>query len=139
MRKELKSRNLTFTEIARLVGENWQSLSQSERGAFESQAQVTKDKYQTDIAKYKKTPEHEKYMVYLQEFKAKHAVPSQRMYMATVLSFSITSKVDLLGFTSAIGYGLTWWWGLQTRLRRNERGLKLASRIAALQVQCLTG
>jgi len=77
MRDELKGRNLTFTEIAKLVGENWQSLSQSEKEPFESQAQAIKDKYHSDLAEYKKTPQYKKYMVYLQEFKTKHATQSQ--------------------------------------------------------------
>lgn len=81
MREELKGRNLTFTEIAKLVGENWQSLSQSEKEPFESQAQAIKDKYHSDLAEYKKTSQYKKYMVYLQEFKAKHATLSQGTYM----------------------------------------------------------
>ncbi|KAL2127342.1 hypothetical protein VTI74DRAFT_10888 [Chaetomium olivicolor] len=77
MREELKGRNLSFTEIAKLVGENWQNLTQAEKEPFESQAQAIKDKYLSDLAEYKKTPEYRKYMAYLQEFKAKHASPSQ--------------------------------------------------------------
>lgn len=77
MREELKGRNLSFTEIAKLVGENWQNLNSAEKEPFESQAQAIKDKYLSDLAEYKKTAEYRKYMAYLQEFKAKHASPSQ--------------------------------------------------------------
>ncbi|KAK3300383.1 uncharacterized protein B0H64DRAFT_14206 [Chaetomium fimeti] len=77
MREELKGRNLSFTEIAKLVGENWQNLTSAEKEPFESQAQAIKDKYLSDLSEYKKTPEYRKYMSYLQEFKAKHASPSQ--------------------------------------------------------------
>lgn len=77
MRDDLKGRNLTFTEIAKLVGENWQNLSQAEKEPYESQAQAAKDKYNHGLAEYKKTPEHRRYMVYLQDFKAKHANQSQ--------------------------------------------------------------
>lgn len=77
MREELKGRNLTFTEIAKLVGENWQSLSMAEKEPYESQAQAIKDKYHRDLAEYKKTPEFRKYNQYLQDFKAKHSLPSQ--------------------------------------------------------------
>lgn len=72
MREDLKGRNLSFTEIAKLVGENWQNLSQSAKEPFETQAQTAKDKYNQDLAEYKKTAEYKKYMEYLQEFKAKH-------------------------------------------------------------------
>lgn len=77
MREELKGRNLSFTEIAKLVGENWQNLTAAEKEPFESQAQAIKDKYLTDLANYKKTGDYRKYQTYLQEFKAKHASPSQ--------------------------------------------------------------
>ncbi|KAK0748191.1 hypothetical protein B0T21DRAFT_276731 [Apiosordaria backusii] len=77
MREELKGRNLSFTEIAKLVGENWQSLNASEKEPYESQAQAIKEKYLSDLAEYKKTPEYKRYMMYLQEFKAKHGSPPQ--------------------------------------------------------------
>ena len=77
MREDLKGKNLSFTEIAKLVGENWQSLSPAEREPFETQAQLAKDKYNHDLAEYKKTPDYKKYMVYLQEFKAKHSNQTQ--------------------------------------------------------------
>lgn len=73
MREDLKGQNLTFTEIAKLVGENWQGLSQAEKEPYERQAQAAKDKYNQDLAEYKKTLEYKKYLQYLQDFKAKHA------------------------------------------------------------------
>ena len=80
MREDLKGRNLTFTEIAKLVGENWQNLSPSEKEPFETQAQTAKDRYNQDLAMYKKTPEYKKYMVYLQDFKAKHSPHSHGQF-----------------------------------------------------------
>ena len=88
MREELKGRNLTFTEIAKLVGENWQSLSQAEKEPFESQAQAIKDRYHSDLAEYKRTPEYKKYIAYLHDFKAKHSIPSQGMLVRRCPSFS---------------------------------------------------
>jgi hypothetical protein len=79
MREDFKGRNLTFTEIAKLVGENWQNLTPSDKEPFERQAQAAKDKYNADLAEYKKTPLYKKYMAYLQEFKAKHSMQSQGM------------------------------------------------------------
>lgn len=73
MRDNLKGQNLTFTEIAKLVGENWQGLTQSEKEPYESQAQAAKEKYNQDMAAYKQTPDYKKYLQYLQDFKAKHA------------------------------------------------------------------
>ena len=77
MREDLKSQNLSFTEIAKLVGENWQNLTPVEKEAYESQANADKEKYHRDLMEYKKTPEYRKYMQYLQEFKEKQAKQSQ--------------------------------------------------------------
>ncbi|KIH87629.1 chromatin-associated protein [Sporothrix brasiliensis 5110] len=72
IREDLKGKNLSFTEIAKHVGENWQGLTAAEREPFETQAQLAKGKYNQDLAEYKKTDEYKQYMVYLQDFKAKH-------------------------------------------------------------------
>lgn len=77
MREDLKGQNLTFTEIAKLVGENWQGLTQAEKEPYEREAQAAKEKYNRDLAEYKKTPDYKKYLQYLQEFKAKHASQPQ--------------------------------------------------------------
>lgn len=77
MREDLKGQNLTFTEIAKLVGENWQGLTQAEKEPYERDAQAAKEKYNRDLAEYKKTPDYKKYLLYLQEFKAKHANHAQ--------------------------------------------------------------
>nr|RBQ92048.1 hypothetical protein FVER53263_08051 [Fusarium verticillioides] len=77
MREDLKSQNLTFTEIAKLVGENWQNLNASEKEAYESQANADKEKYHRDLMDYKKTADYRKYMQYLHEFKEKQAKRTQ--------------------------------------------------------------
>jgi hypothetical protein len=65
------------TEIAKLVGENWQNLAAPEKEAYESQANAAKEKYHRDLLEYKKTPEYRKYAQYLQEFKEKQARQNQ--------------------------------------------------------------
>ncbi|CCC06400.1 hypothetical protein SMAC4_00615 [Sordaria macrospora] len=77
MREDLKGRNLSFTEIAKLVGENWQNLTPAEKEPYESKAQAYKEKYHAELAEYKKTAQYQKYMQYLADFKAKHSLPSQ--------------------------------------------------------------
>jgi len=99
MREELKGRNLTFTEIAKLVGENWQSLSQAEKEPFESQAQAIKDRYHADLAEYKKTPDFKKYCAYLQDFKAKHSLPPQ----GTLVRRSPSGRADLAESHAPVG------------------------------------
>lgn len=75
MRDDLKGRHLSFTEIAKLVGENWQALSPQEKEPYESQAFSAKEKYNAEMVEYKKTDSFRTYTAYLTEFKEKH--PSQ--------------------------------------------------------------
>ncbi|KKO96580.1 hypothetical protein THAR02_11316 [Trichoderma harzianum] len=79
LRESLKGdRSLTFTEIAKLVGEHWQNLSLPEREVYEGQARRSKERYYREMAVYKETPEYRKYMKYLNEFNEKQSKPSQR-------------------------------------------------------------
>ncbi|KAK7988973.1 hypothetical protein PG989_009288 [Apiospora arundinis] len=73
MRDDLKGQNLTFTEIAKLVGENWQNLDRNEKEPYETQAQEAKERYNREMAEYKKTPEYKAYCDYLQEFRKRQA------------------------------------------------------------------
>ncbi|CAI6341559.1 unnamed protein product [Periconia digitata] len=77
VRETLKGQDLSFTEIAKVVGERWQVLPAEAREACESQANGAKEKYYTELAEYKKTVEYETYQKYLEEFKAKHAAPQK--------------------------------------------------------------
>lgn len=77
MREDLKSQSLTFTEIAKLVGENWQNLAPAEKESYETQANTAKDKYHRDLVEYKKTGEYRRYAQYLHDFKEKQAKQSQ--------------------------------------------------------------
>lgn len=77
MREDLKGQNLTFTEIAKLVGENWQSLPPAEREVYEKQANAAKEEYHRQLSEYKKTPEYRKHAQYLVEFKEKQAKRDQ--------------------------------------------------------------
>lgn len=82
LRESLKGdRSLTFTEIAKLVGEHWQNLSLPEREVYEGQARQSKERYYREMAVYKETPEYRKYMKYLDEFNDKQSKPSQRVYI----------------------------------------------------------
>ena len=91
MREDLKGRNLTFTEIAKLVGENWQNLSTLEKEPYESQAQAAKERFNADLANYKKTPEYKIYSEYLQEFKLKYSHQSLGTCFTIAIIVSSTS------------------------------------------------
>lgn len=77
MREELKGRNLSFTEIAKLVGENWQNLSPNEKEPYEQQAFSAKERYNNELAEYKKTDHYREYSLYLIDFKARHSNSQQ--------------------------------------------------------------
>jgi hypothetical protein len=83
MRVDLKGRPLSFTEIAKLVGENWQSLPPNEKEPYETQAFNMKEKYNAELIEYKKTENHGKYMEYLNEFKDKQAGVQHGMQFST--------------------------------------------------------
>jgi hypothetical protein len=77
MREDLKGRNLSFTEIAKLVGENWQSLSPAEKEPYEQQAAAAKERYNAELSAYKKTSQHAEYAQYLAEFKTRQSNQQQ--------------------------------------------------------------
>ncbi|KAG0651006.1 Nucleosome chromatin assembly factor group D 13 [Hyphodiscus hymeniophilus] len=77
MREELKGRNLSFTEIAKLVGENWQNLSSAEKEPYEQQAFSAKERHNNELAEYKKTNEYKVYSQYLADFKARQSSQQQ--------------------------------------------------------------
>ncbi|XPS79531.1 hypothetical protein M3J09_011512 [Ascochyta lentis] len=77
VRELLKGQDLSFTEIAKVVGERWQVLPAEEREACERQANSAKEKYYAGLAEYKKTPQYEAYQKYLEDFKAKHNAPTK--------------------------------------------------------------
>ena len=54
------------------MGERWQILPADVREACEQQANTAKERYYSELAEYKKTPEYALYQEYLAEFKAKH-------------------------------------------------------------------
>lgn len=71
MREDLKGRSLSFTEIAKLVGENWQNLTPTEKERYEQQAFAAKEKYTIELSEYRQTDSYKVYAEYLLDFKAK--------------------------------------------------------------------
>ncbi|KIW71973.1 hypothetical protein PV04_00198 [Phialophora macrospora] len=72
IREEVKDQNLSFTQIAKLVGDRWQKLDPAGKEPFEAQASAAKEKYNIQLSVYRKTDEYKEYMAYLADFKAKH-------------------------------------------------------------------
>ncbi|MCJ1428713.1 hypothetical protein MMC29_006624 [Sticta canariensis] len=100
IREELRPQNLSFTNIAKRVGESWQVLLVEEKEPYESQASAAKEKYHSEMAKYKKTDAYKEYTQYLADFKAKNATnperkrPKLETEVSTASSTSAGSQVD---------------------------------------------
>jgi hypothetical protein len=77
IRGELKGRNLSFTEIAKLVGENWRSLSPGDKESYKRQAFCPKERYNAELLEYKKTSTYREYSQYRVEFKARQSGQQQ--------------------------------------------------------------
>ncbi|KAI1756537.1 hypothetical protein F4782DRAFT_526223 [Xylaria castorea] len=107
MRDDLKGQNLTFTEIAKLVGENWQNLGRAEKEPFERQANEAKEKYNHDLAEYKKTIECRKYNEYLREFRKRQAIQTQEKDTAKRLKTDAESTRGSSTSGASIGPGGT--------------------------------
>ncbi|KAI1827957.1 hypothetical protein F4861DRAFT_535392 [Xylaria intraflava] len=107
MRDDLKGQNLTFTEIAKLVGENWQNLDPTEKEPYERQANDTKGKYNHELNKYKKTDSYRKYNEYLQEFRKRQGVQTQEKDVAKRLRTDVESTRSSSTSRASIGPGGT--------------------------------
>ncbi|TGJ82562.1 hypothetical protein E0Z10_g6233 [Xylaria hypoxylon] len=107
MREDLKGQNLTFTEIAKLVGENWQNLGRLEKEPFEKQANEAKEKYSNSLAEYKKTADCRTYNEYLHEFRKRQAAQSQEKDVAKRLKTDAESTRGSSTSGASIGPGGT--------------------------------
>lgn len=77
VREEIKDQNLSFTVIAKLVGDRWQKLDPAGKEPYEAQAAAAKDRYNIQLSTYKKTDAYADYTQYLTDFRAKHGNPSE--------------------------------------------------------------
>ncbi|MCJ1358508.1 MAG: hypothetical protein MMC33_008508 [Icmadophila ericetorum] len=122
VREDLRPENLSFTEIAKRVGEKWQVLIQEEKDPYESQASAAKEKYNIELAKYKKTSHYREYAIYLADFKARNPVISsggKRPRLETEQSTASSTSTGARSSTS--GYDA----------QRVELGSSIASSIGA--------
>ncbi|PLW20836.1 hypothetical protein PCANC_08244 [Puccinia coronata f. sp. avenae] len=69
VREQLQGQQISFTEIARIVGDRWKKLDPSTKEVFEREAAEQKDRWTRSMLAYKRTREYEQYRRYLQQFK----------------------------------------------------------------------
>lgn len=70
-RAELKNQNLSFAELAKIVGDQWKNLSHVEKQSYERMAMRAKDEYLAALEQYRQTQQYSRYQEYLNDFKAK--------------------------------------------------------------------
>ncbi|KAI8078170.1 uncharacterized protein B0P05DRAFT_542820 [Gilbertella persicaria] len=70
-RAELKDQNLSFAELAKIVGDRWKNLTHIDKQAYERMAMRAKDEYLASLEQYRQTPQYHRYQEYLADFKAK--------------------------------------------------------------------
>lgn len=64
-----KDQGLSFTDMAKTVGSGWQALPQAERQHYEKRAAADKERYNAELAEYKKSNKYAEYQRYLERFK----------------------------------------------------------------------
>ncbi|KAI9244361.1 hypothetical protein BDA99DRAFT_529144 [Phascolomyces articulosus] len=77
IRAEMKHQNKSFTEISKIIGEQWKNLSTEKKHDYELTAMRAKDAYLIEIQHYARTQEYRNYQKYLKTFKEKQAVSHQ--------------------------------------------------------------
>ncbi|KAI9285354.1 hypothetical protein BC943DRAFT_324111 [Umbelopsis sp. AD052] len=96
IRSELKDYNMSFTDLAKIVGDRWKSISPNEKDQYDRTALNAKEEYLDALAKYEQTDDHKDYQRYLVDFKVKQQAaaravgkPRKRPKMASPSSGSI--------------------------------------------------
>ncbi|ORE07369.1 HMG-box [Rhizopus microsporus var. microsporus] len=72
VRAELKQQNKSFTDLAKIIGDRWKSISPEEKEFYETNALKAREEYLKQIEEYQKTENYKKYQQYLSEFKAEN-------------------------------------------------------------------
>ncbi|KAI8079109.1 uncharacterized protein B0P05DRAFT_587326 [Gilbertella persicaria] len=78
-RSRLKHHNMTFIEMAKLVGDQWKNLDNKEKQAYERTAMKAKDEYLDVLHAYKQTDQYKDYQKYLNSFKTEQKAINRRI------------------------------------------------------------
>ncbi|KAI9893637.1 MAG: hypothetical protein M1814_006433 [Vezdaea aestivalis] len=103
-------KDLSFTEIAKLVGQRWQHLPPHEQEPFKRQADAAKERRRVLMEEYKKTEQYGDYEQYLVDFKAKNNpaaksdLPVQEVKRPRLEHFPSTSSSSNTSNTNVGGY-----------------------------------
>jgi hypothetical protein len=81
-----------------MVGERWQVLSPDEKEPYESSANSAKERYNAELAVYKKTDGYREYVQYLADFKVKYSVQTSGIvtFRNTPILADVSPRTDSL-------------------------------------------
>jgi len=78
IRKNLQHKQLSFTQMARQVGESWQLFGSAELSEWKLRAASARELYLQDLEEYKQTREYREYQQYLFDFRIKSSMSHPR-------------------------------------------------------------
>ncbi|CAG8632402.1 390_t:CDS:2 [Paraglomus brasilianum] len=68
VREQYQGQNLSFPEMAKIVGERWKNVPSAEKEAIEKDAAAAKSKYLAELEIYKNSDAWKQYQIYLRQF-----------------------------------------------------------------------
>ncbi|KAI8095811.1 high mobility group box domain-containing protein, partial [Thamnidium elegans] len=78
-RAQLKDHNMSFVEIAKLVGDQWKNLNVNLKHQYERTAMRAKDEYIDALNAYRQTNEYKNYQTYLNNFKSEQDATNRKI------------------------------------------------------------
>ena len=90
-REQVKDQNLSFIQLSKIVGENWQQLSHDEKEEWKKKGAVPWERYKAELAEYQKTDAFRDYQRYLADFKTAQDVKSPQGKPGTMMQNPVSS------------------------------------------------
>ena len=90
-REQVKDQNLSFIQLSKVVGENWQQLSRDEKEEWKKKGAVPWERYKAELAEYQKTDAFRDYQRYLADFKVAQDVQNPQGKSGTMMQSPVSS------------------------------------------------
>lgn len=91
VRAEMKGQNITFSDMAKVVGDRWKNLSHAEKQRYERTAAKAKDKYLLEMEKYRQTDQYQVRDLFLHQSK-RLKITDVRLYIAIPAVFTSVQR-----------------------------------------------
>lgn len=100
IREQLKDQNLSFTNLSKVVGEQWQQLSRDQKEEWKNRGAVPWERYKAELADYHKTDEFQEYQRYSTDFKAAQIAKNPQGRSGTTTQSPVSSTHRHTSFSS---------------------------------------